>query len=33
MARKSRNSIAVVGVLRMGVGNKGMVDSCKHNKK
>jgi len=26
MAQKSRNSIAVVGIMRMGGGNKGMID-------
>jgi len=28
MARQSRNRIAGVWVMRMGGGNKGMVDSC-----
>jgi len=30
IAQKSRNSIAVVWVMQMGVGNKGMIDSCTH---
>jgi len=30
MAQKSRTSIAVVGVVRMGGGNKGMIASCTH---
>ena len=30
MAQKSRNSIAVVWVMRMGGGSKGMIDSCTH---
>jgi len=28
MTQKSHNHIAVVWVMRMGGGNKGMVDSC-----
>jgi len=32
MAQTSRNSIAVVGVVRMGGGNKWMIDSCTHIK-
>jgi len=32
MAHKSRNSIAVVWVMRMGGGNKGLIDSCTHKK-
>jgi len=33
MAHKSRNSIAVVGVMRTGGGDKGIVDSCTHKHK
>jgi len=33
MAQKSRNSIAVVWVMRIGGGNKGMIDSCTHKNK
>jgi len=32
MALKSRNSIAVVWAMRMGGGNKGMIDSRTHTK-
>jgi len=28
MSHKSRNSIAVVGVMRTGGASKGMIDSC-----
>jgi len=33
IAQKSRNSIAVVWVMQMGGGNKGMIESCTHNNK
>jgi len=32
MAQKLHNSIAVVGVMRMGEGNKWMIDPCTHTK-
>ena len=32
MTQQSRNSIAVVGAMRTGGGNKGMIDSCTHIK-
>jgi len=30
VAQKSRNSIALVFVMKMGGGDKGMIDSCIH---
>jgi len=30
MAPTSRNRTAVVWVMRMGGGNKGMIDACTH---
>ena len=33
MAQKFRNSVAVVGEIRTGGGNKGMIDSCTHTQK
>jgi len=33
IAQKSRNSIAVVWLMQMGGGNKGVIDSCTHKKK
>ena len=33
IAQNSRNSIAVVGVMRMGGGYKGMLDSYTHTNK
>jgi len=33
MAQTSRNSIAVVFVMQIGGGNKGMIDSCTHKNK
>jgi len=30
IAQQSRNSIAVVWVMQMGGGYKGMIDSCTH---
>jgi len=33
MAQKSRNRIAVVWVMKMGGGGKGMIDSCTHTNK
>jgi len=33
IAQKSRDCIAVVWVMQIGGGNKGMIDSCTHEKK
>jgi len=33
IAQKSRNGIAVVCVMQMGGGDKGMIDSCTHKNK
>jgi len=33
IAQKSRNSTAVVWVMQMGGGKKGMIDSCTHKNK
>jgi len=33
IAQKSRNSIAVVWIMRIGGGKKGMMDSCTHQKR
>jgi len=33
IAQKSHNSIAIVWVMQMGGGNKGMIDSCIHKNK
>jgi len=33
MAQTSRNSIAVVFVMQIGGGNKGIIDSCTHKNK
>jgi len=33
LAQKSRQNIAVVWVMQMGGGNKGMIDPCTHKNK
>ena len=33
VAQNSRNSIAVAWVMQLGGGDKGMIDSCTHQKR